>query len=747
MISVSSSDARKDLGLGFGGRAGKMEENEAEDGGAPSCSNGRSSDSRDDPDIALSYIDDKLENILGHFQKDFEGGISVENLGAKFGGYGSFLPMYELSPVRSHPKSPQEVQSHFILRSPNNSRLKESRSYCSASKPARPVCISRSTSKAPSSNVLAELKECVNSSNFGTSPEHKNLRVCIKVGSNDLTSQKNVLAFSEQGVDPSSLTFLEKSLSEGDEGFHGGADNSPTTILMAMISFPLHTDLLLSPLSDDLIQLGEEKGITTDDSRYFHIPKLDSEISHFLMDVPDSQNCDTMLSTAKKEKLTESVKVLPLPSSSKADGSCIGSETDKETDMQLCEELVFKTLRLPLLSCLSPMYIHPEKKISKVSDACVEAVEGTTQGVIRTDLEAALTGSKPGLEESVVAFSAQSVKETKNGIFLNRKRKDLNSKEGEFLTVISESKRKKAPNAENTPSSMDKEGIGESEDRYRKFCGDMGKSKEEIQSRLVDKVVKGKPSKHNVSDKSLHSEPQLLIYSSNAPPSTFRSISDVGLTISASTMIEDNWVLCEKCQKWRLLPNGMNPDSFPEDWDCSMLSWLPGMNCCTIHQDLTTEAVLRMHRAPSIEIQKAMNRNPGSTILVCNGEILENLGKEKERKSLKEIASRKDKEMHNNLPLVSEPDSKHLTKSNDSSLDGSKIKQNDTWRLLNQLSGEGEMKMERDLDRELCGTSKKPKTGESRCFVVDQSRSEKILKGVASDKTELTQAFVTEDDY
>ncbi|XP_039071240.1 cysteine-tryptophan domain-containing zinc finger protein 7-like [Hibiscus syriacus] len=60
-------------------------------------------------DTAFSYIDEKIKNVLGHFQKDFEGGVSAENLGAKFGGYGSFLPTYEHSPPRlSCPKIPQK---------------------------------------------------------------------------------------------------------------------------------------------------------------------------------------------------------------------------------------------------------------------------------------------------------------------------------------------------------------------------------------------------------------------------------------------------------------------------------------------------------------------------------------------------------------------------------------------------------------------------------------------------------------
>ena len=48
----------------------------------------------EDLDIAFSYMDEKIESLLGHFRKDFEGVLSKETLGPKFGGYGTFLPTY-----------------------------------------------------------------------------------------------------------------------------------------------------------------------------------------------------------------------------------------------------------------------------------------------------------------------------------------------------------------------------------------------------------------------------------------------------------------------------------------------------------------------------------------------------------------------------------------------------------------------------------------------------------------------------
>lgn len=39
-------------------------------------------------------------------------------------------------------------------------------------------------------------------------------------------------------------------------------------------------------------------------------------------------------------------------------------------------------------------------------------------------------------------------------------------------------------------------------------------------------------------------------------------------------VIEENWVCCDICQKWRLLPYRTNPGDLPPKWQCSLLNWL-----------------------------------------------------------------------------------------------------------------------------------------------------------------------------
>lgn len=49
--------------------------------------------------------------------------IDINLTGSKFGGYGSFLPSYQRSPVWSHPKTSPKVQNHNASKSPNNLTL------------------------------------------------------------------------------------------------------------------------------------------------------------------------------------------------------------------------------------------------------------------------------------------------------------------------------------------------------------------------------------------------------------------------------------------------------------------------------------------------------------------------------------------------------------------------------------------------------------------------------------------------
>nr|GEZ20869.1 zinc finger, CW-type [Tanacetum cinerariifolium] len=75
-------------------------------------------------------------------------------------------------------------------------------------------------------------------------------------------------------------------------------------------------------------------------------------------------------------------------------------------------------------------------------------------------------------------------------------------------------------------------------------------------------------------------KPSSLVYPGVGPSPTPQLVSASGngvpvldAAVPASLAMED-WVCCDRCEKWRLLPPGLNPGNLPEKWFCSMLDWL-----------------------------------------------------------------------------------------------------------------------------------------------------------------------------
>lgn len=51
-------------------------------------------------------------------------------------------------------------------------------------------------------------------------------------------------------------------------------------------------------------------------------------------------------------------------------------------------------------------------------------------------------------------------------------------------------------------------------------------------------------------------------------------LSGLEHTVAAPVLIQEEWVGCDRCEKWRLLPYGTRSEQLPEKWVCSMLDWL-----------------------------------------------------------------------------------------------------------------------------------------------------------------------------
>ncbi|KAF7457289.1 CW-type Zinc Finger family protein [Cryptosporidium felis] len=56
-----------------------------------------------------------------------------------------------------------------------------------------------------------------------------------------------------------------------------------------------------------------------------------------------------------------------------------------------------------------------------------------------------------------------------------------------------------------------------------------------------------------------------------------------------------DWAQCELCKKWRKLPFGMNPNTLPEEWVCSMNTWDKYYNSCDVVEEVANVSSEVLH--------------------------------------------------------------------------------------------------------------------------------------------------------
>ncbi|KAF5944446.1 hypothetical protein HYC85_018523 [Camellia sinensis] len=170
--------------------------------------------------------------------------------GTKFGGYGSFLPTYQRSPVWSRPRSPPKNHNYSTPKSPNNLHLKGSCHNsvvpCSASLSVRHGLSSTNAALLPSlrssNNTDMSSAHCAEESssrcelvkNCAQPSDQKTLKVQIKVGSDNLLTQKNAKIYTGLGLDISPSSSLNESPTDSEGFSHEPLDapeESPTSIL------------------------------------------------------------------------------------------------------------------------------------------------------------------------------------------------------------------------------------------------------------------------------------------------------------------------------------------------------------------------------------------------------------------------------------------------------------------------------------------------------------------------------------
>ncbi|KAJ9154479.1 hypothetical protein P3X46_027806 [Hevea brasiliensis] len=709
-----------------------MEENsELEEGKAFRCRD--DDDNNVDPEIALSYIDEKIQNVLGHFQKDFEGGVSAENLGAKFGGYGSFLPAYERSPQRnsvwSHPKTPQKNSSP--PRSPNNLPVEgwpQSLRVPSNVLPSVKLGTSSYSTNALHKSGLApgdvsvkqdssfssarvsqksNLKDG-NSKKSGNLSDQRTLKVRIKVGPDSMARKKSAI-YSGLGFDNSPSSLLENSPEESDGMLPVSpqvADESPTRILQIMTSFAVPEGALVSPLHDSLLCLIRKekfskgsKPLPSHKGSQDNIALLPDESVSFIgnakllkgkevkflgksgtaVDLKHGNGIifenNTAFSAKKKlendnaenkDMLSNEVKSMPLPGTAnggetlKATGG--SSEVPREADQggvrdgsfpsDLMKEdslesisggkgekrnawssSVEKVLEHRALNCDGDALVNLRGNgKSKNSKTSISSKGYSDASKCREDLKVgSLVYSKqkigqldkismPGGKEERLLEGKKS-----HGTKSSKKAGCVPTKES--LVIGDRGAPKDTTTAHGVSKSNDKmhklklqKDISKFRDNHRdpldskleKKNSQMGLLERPSVSRRKDSTMDDLEMEQNVSfDKSRERFNGKRVGNQPIPGTLVKDVAYTGISIPGNALaselappvmdpilIEENWVCCDSCQKWRLLPNGTRPEHLPERWLCAMLNWLPGMNRCDISEEETTKALNALSQLP-----------------------------------------------------------------------------------------------------------------------------------------------------
>lgn len=707
-------------GAGFRGMADDVELEEGE-----ACSD--DDDGFVDPDVALSYIDEKLQQVLGHFQKDFEGGVSAEKLGPKFGGYGSFLPTYQrpptpLPPSRrgspmvaniGTPRSPYQQPAEILGQNPSTVAVE-------------PISRNNGTT-APSSGDLCKKKICSRtngdkdsaapSNSLGSSfsdTDQKAMKVRIRVGSSNALVKEKASIYSGLGLDISSSSSMEGS-PDGyallSPEFSNMPFESPRTILQVMTCFSVPGGFLLSPLHDNVLQLTSKVApLLKKWGKHLDVQNIPSRYEGHSEPALDGGRFRRQLSKKKKSD-SKKKKSINTNTRNDIDDTNIIMSKEVKIEAAACKEIIPDTPGIPSISGVLTTELTRASQCPEEStrNPCISRPYKENEDIQLKER----MGSDELATDKAEAMKEEASKHTENGSFDKssgngyRVKGEVRSKGGEVDMCFEErditnqnhspfyrkkeskvkADRKFGAATVNSESNEDMEGCempcddlkkapGQSifsshrlgEDNYQTeikrmhnehkvnaaaasdFLEDNSRThssaavkdkKSDCQlSNHFEKKTKAKSHKDLIENLPIRSqvdkEGDMLenrsaqcelrqkemmtgnnkkeFDMSTAPkevipvsikhgkipaseeqelhmPSTSSLAVTNTVPLPAPVVIEENWVCCDMCQKWRLLPYGTNPSMLPKKWKCSMLNWLPGMNRCDIREEETTDAL------------------------------------------------------------------------------------------------------------------------------------------------------------
>ncbi|KAK9077719.1 hypothetical protein SSX86_006056 [Deinandra increscens subsp. villosa] len=536
-------------------------------------------DANIDPDTAFSYIDDKLQHLLGHFRKDFENGMSAEILGPKFGEYGSFLPAYKLPPtVHSHGKA---LNSNRLI-SPNNFHLEGAPALLNTValidpvKPAalhhKNVSVDDMASKDTSflhGETFPSKNETTTNSLVTTKPTgQRSLKVRIKLGSYK-PAIKNDEIYGGLGLLTTSSSTGNNPEDSGDPPIesHDICFDSPHSILRDMSSIFVPGNQLLSPLNESLICLKK--------------PLILGRITSF-------STVDDSSSVLGEAKQMEGKEVSSLDKNVVFVGNKASYiEKSLETESVDCKQGLINDFKVkPLSSSTTSEANQAAKKdaLLKMRETKKELMKDQLFGSDFTSKESDESYDQKNAKKLSHDSRAVRLIVCKNDPGVDKHEKDHVENKVGFKAVSCEPHELKIPNnitkmPIETKSKLT--GIHRKDNLRSSLPGAMKDKK----SALKD-IVKVRNSYKDILDTG-----NGAIEVENAE----RHAIPAEVTVTVPAAPPDNWVGCDRCEKWRLLPIGIVPDNLPDKWLCSMSTWLPGRNHCDIGEDETTRAVQEMN--------------------------------------------------------------------------------------------------------------------------------------------------------
>ncbi|XP_022138572.1 uncharacterized protein LOC111009697 isoform X3 [Momordica charantia] len=633
-----------------------------------------------DPDITLSYIDERIQCLLGHFQKDFEGGFSADNLGSKFGGYGSFLPTYERLPsIRPHTI---KQQSHCnAVPSPDNVPLEGSFQNLKAPPPERPEAISSRNSRETSGSIAGRLDSCLPS-----------------------TEVTNTI-YSGLGLDDSPMSSSENS-SDVSEGMlpisQSLADEFPAKIIEEMTSFAVPHGVLISPLHDSLLSLPSKEKPFQETKPMISLEDQKDVLAKIVGEKTSMQKERNLVKKTRKE-VGHRERQANLKNEVHA---CLGEEKTTiihgKSDSEALEGKDFPPnelqcrpvsdsnhgLRNLKLSC-SASDVSICKKEDRLEGRFKESNLETTSGqdCLKSGSKLRIKAGKALEQKKTVKISASlevpsSLEDQSEGTMCNAYLKPQNKNLSRKATLhetdndkvsikieksgtIGKNKLIVLQNVCGKTASSFEEGI--------KIGSGAPKGRKDTDSDTPDFENKRHRFKLH-SDEKVGANNRVVIERASGDLRKVRGLDDSGtekfkyrnetkerqkgsrmdvhlcgasvkdgqgarpLVIDndpGSKMVEpsvvvpvhvQHWVCCDSCQKWRLLPFESKPEQLPEKWLCRMLDWLPGMNRCDIEQDETTRMFYALYKLPMPESGDAIQIHANEP---ASGDAI-NQGKRKE---------------------------------------------------------------------------------------------------------------------